>query len=187
RYRATPPFCGSVIRRFHRNASAMKKIAARDFEDLLQCAIPAFEGLFPDTQHDNAVQDLLFNLAEWHATAKLRLQTDSTFEVLQQCTRDLGSRLRSFVKNICPSYDTKELPREEAACKRRNAKKATIGQAASETIQASTSRSNLNSGPKQRTLNLITSKLHVLGDYVSQIILFGTTDSYSTQAVSSHL
>jgi hypothetical protein len=35
RYRSVPTF-GDAIRRFHQNASAMKKLAARDFEDLLQ-------------------------------------------------------------------------------------------------------------------------------------------------------
>jgi len=31
-----PTFGRGTIRRFHHNASAMKKLAARDFEDLLQ-------------------------------------------------------------------------------------------------------------------------------------------------------
>ncbi len=36
RYRAIPTFGRGVIRRFSRNAASMKKLAARDFEDLLQ-------------------------------------------------------------------------------------------------------------------------------------------------------
>jgi len=36
RYRHIPTFGRGTIRRFHANASAMKKLAARDFEDLLQ-------------------------------------------------------------------------------------------------------------------------------------------------------
>lgn len=36
RYRNVPSFGRSTIRKFHNNASAMKKLAARDFEDLLQ-------------------------------------------------------------------------------------------------------------------------------------------------------
>ncbi len=35
-YRSVPTFGQSTIRRFHNNASSMKKLAARDFEDLLQ-------------------------------------------------------------------------------------------------------------------------------------------------------
>ncbi|KAF8662105.1 hypothetical protein AX14_007091, partial [Amanita brunnescens Koide BX004] len=36
RYRNVPPFGHGTIRRFHTNAHAMKKLAGRDFEDLLQ-------------------------------------------------------------------------------------------------------------------------------------------------------
>jgi hypothetical protein len=39
--------------------------------------------------------------------------------------------------------------------------------------------------PKTKTFNLLTYKLHALGDYVQTIRLFGTTDSYSTQIVRS--
>lgn len=35
RYRDTPPFSGR-IRKFRNNASEMKSLAARDFEDMLQ-------------------------------------------------------------------------------------------------------------------------------------------------------
>jgi len=36
RYRAVPTFGRSTIRRFGENASSMKKLAARNYEDLLQ-------------------------------------------------------------------------------------------------------------------------------------------------------
>ncbi|KAJ8593117.1 hypothetical protein M405DRAFT_714071, partial [Rhizopogon salebrosus TDB-379] len=36
RYRNVPTFGRGTIRRFHKNASAMKKLAGRDFEDLSQ-------------------------------------------------------------------------------------------------------------------------------------------------------
>lgn len=39
RYRAVPTFGRSTIRHFRENASAMKKLAARDYEDLLQVCI----------------------------------------------------------------------------------------------------------------------------------------------------
>ena len=39
RFRLVPTFGVSVIRRFSTNASEMKKLAARDFEDLLQVSI----------------------------------------------------------------------------------------------------------------------------------------------------
>jgi hypothetical protein len=39
------------------------------------------------------------------------------------------------------------------------------------------------SGWKSKLFNLLTVKLHFLGDYVRHIQFFGTTDSYSTQLV----
>ena len=43
----------------------------------------------------------------------------------------------------------------------------------------------LSEQPKCRLFNLLTYKLHALGDYVRTIRFFGITDSYSTQIVSS--
>lgn len=40
-------------------------------------------------------------------------------------------------------------------------------------------------GPIAKYFNLLTYKLHALGDYVQTVRLFGTTDSYSTQIVRS--
>ena len=39
RYRGVPTFGSQTIRRFTTNASEMKKLAARDYEDLLQVSI----------------------------------------------------------------------------------------------------------------------------------------------------
>jgi hypothetical protein len=55
--------------------------------------------------------------------------------------------------------------------------------------------SNLNSagagpgpsGARPKAFNMQTYKLHALGDYVSSIKMFGTTDSYTTQIVCMHL
>ncbi|KAL0564817.1 hypothetical protein V5O48_017221 [Marasmius crinis-equi] len=98
----------------------MKKLAARDFEDILQCAIPCFEQLFPKKKDDKIVQDLLFDLATWHAYAKLRLHTDSTVASLKEATRQLGQSLRSFRK-AAKGFDTHETPKERAARQRREA------------------------------------------------------------------
>ena len=45
----------------------------------------------------------------------------------------------------------------------------------------------LKAKPKKKTFNLLTYKLHALGDYVQTICLFGSTDSYSTQIVRSRI
>jgi hypothetical protein len=42
RYRHVLPFGKGIIRRFKGNPSAMRKLAARDFEDLLQVRIPRY-------------------------------------------------------------------------------------------------------------------------------------------------
>lgn len=41
----------------------------------------------------------------------------------------------------------------------------------------------VSSSRRKKTFNLNTAKLHFLGDYVSSISAFGTTDSYSTETV----
>ena len=125
----------------------MKKLAARDFEDLLQvfelilrtsfhpltslkCAIPVFEGLLPE-MHNKIVMDLLFELATWHFLAKLRLHTESTVTALETSTTRLGAAFRKFTSITCEAYVTRALPSEEAAQGRRQAalaqKKATSG------------------------------------------------------------
>ncbi|KAF9548000.1 hypothetical protein CPC08DRAFT_591470, partial [Agrocybe pediades] len=174
RYRRISTFGRSTIRRFSNNASGMKKLAARDFEDLLQCAIPVFEGILPTNSHNNHIMDLLFVLCTWHALAKLRLHTASTLNGLQESTKSLGQLLRDFVRKVCSKYKTKELPREEAARTRRRAAAASKGKAVR--------KDNGQKGAKKLKLfNLSTFKLHALGYYVPSIIRSGTSESYSTQ------
>src|SRR6266550_2122261 len=78
-----------------------------------QCAIPVFEGLFPGV-HNDILMDLLFELATWHALAKLRLHTESTIMALEHSTRRLGKAIRAFEEKLCAEYVAKELPAEDA-------------------------------------------------------------------------
>ncbi|KAF6759053.1 hypothetical protein DFP72DRAFT_777416, partial [Ephemerocybe angulata] len=67
----------STIRKFDTNTSEMKKLAARDFEDILQCSIPVFEGLLPEG-HETDNKDILtlpYRTAEFHAFAKMCVYT----------------------------------------------------------------------------------------------------------------
>ena len=155
----------------------MKKLAARDFEDILQvrtlycmlylpttnmdyqCSIPAFEGLLPEPFNGKLLR-LLYKAAEWHALAKLQMHTDSTLDLLEAITREFGCLMRQFRDETSDEFNTTEVPCETSARK---------GGARSS---------------KKKKLNLNTYKFHALGDYVSTIRLFGTTDSYSTQVVS---
>ncbi|KAJ7580851.1 hypothetical protein C8J56DRAFT_1057826 [Mycena floridula] len=76
RYHQIPTFSGA-IRRFHNNVSKMTKFVARDWEDILQCAMLCFEGLLP-APHNKIVLDLLWDCSVYHAHAKLCLHTDGT-------------------------------------------------------------------------------------------------------------
>lgn len=136
------------------------------------------EGLFPDAMHDRAIQDLVFTLAEWHANAKLRLHTTTTVGILSKLTHSFGVRIRHFANHISMGYDTKELPKEEAARMRRRARQV-VAKGPTKPIPETPSAPSA----KVKRFSLSTYKLHAMGDYVEQIKQFGTTDSYSTQAV----
>ena len=139
--------------------------------------LPVFEGLLP-APHNNILLDLLFDLATWHAYAKLRLHTDQTLKLFDAATEYLGCSTRKFERTTCRYYHTTELPQEHAACGRRT---AALAAQWGRTIRAT------SLGPKVKKLNLQTYKFHALGDYPDTIRLYGTTDSYSTQLVSSRL
>ncbi|KAJ3526888.1 hypothetical protein NMY22_g9993 [Coprinellus aureogranulatus] len=165
RYRATPSFGRDTIRKFPLNASQMRRKAARDFENLLQCAIPAFESLIPEP-HNSILMKLLYLCGQWHALAKLRLHTDSTLLLLEYTTACLGSQMRIFDRTTCSPTPTKELEKEAEARARRDIKK-------------SKGKGSASRRPAQ--LGIYTIKFHFLGDYASIIRQFGTTDSFSTQ------
>lgn len=207
RFRQVPSFSCDTIRRFSNNVSEMKKLAARDFEDLLQvqwivavlhsvtrlispsrqCSIPVFEGLLP-APYDSAVRKLLYRLAEWHALAKLRMHTDSTLDLLESTTTELGREMRSFRKGTCAQFHTTELPGEQAARARRKSRKKksnTVPAVHAEPTTATRKPAVEKSEGKQ--FNLITYKFHALADYVKTIRLFGSTDSYTSQIVSGLL
>ena len=100
------------------------------------------------------------------------MHTDDTIQLLQRVTRELGNELRTF-RETCTTFVTKELRREAESRRRREIRTST-------TLPNSSTPTN---GRRPKVLNLNTYKLHALGDYASQIKLFGTTDSFSTQLV----
>lgn len=170
-------------------------MTAHDFEDMVQvsvslpidltsvdfvdnkCAIPVFEGLLPEP-HNTRILKLLFNLAHWHGLAKLRMHTDPTLDLLSPVTTSLSNSLREFDEKTCALFQTQELERERAARQRRQ-EKATTNNGAEPRASATGNKTR-----KPKHLNLKTYKYHALGDYVTTIRRFGTTDSYSTQPVS---
>lgn len=140
-----------------------------------KCAIPAFEGLL-DGEHNDRLMKLLCRSAEWHALAKLRMHTNPTLARLDKLTVEYGRLMREFRDLTCAKFDTVELPREAQARGRRQAQAAGLAEARVQSAEKTTQR-------KPRKMNLFTYKFHALGDYVSTIRWFGTTDSYSTQIV----
>lgn len=86
-------------------------------------------------------------------------------------------------------FNTIELPRETAACERRKSKKNASQKVDAVASDPASQNHPLSVGlekklkPKVRHFNLLTYKLHALGDYVKTIKDFGTTDLYSTQIV----
>jgi hypothetical protein len=126
------------------------------------------------------VLDLLFDLATWHAYAKLRLHTDDTLAFFDSATVILGQSVRKFQRTTCAYYHTTELPHKYAARGRRLSALASKQVGSANTLQISKATSN----PKVKTLNLYTYKYHALADYPKTIRRVGTTDSYSTQPVS---
>ena len=139
--------------------------------------MPVFEGLFPP-EHDQEIQTLLFRLAQWHTLAKLRLHTDHSLKLLDEACRLLGGQLRKFQDFTCAAFKTMELPSETAARWRQKERSL------STTAPGSSITKTTSAACQPKSFNLTTYKLHALGDYVRNIRLFGTTDSYTTQLVS---
>ncbi|KAJ3529674.1 hypothetical protein NMY22_g8899 [Coprinellus aureogranulatus] len=185
RFRRVPNFGTSTIRNFANNTSEMKKLAARDFEDILQCCIPVFDGLFEDENGDNRkVLKLLYRAAEFHAFAKLRLHTsgvdagvDGTLQHLQEVTSEFGKLIRKF-KDDFSRYKTVELP-SEANKRVRNSAARNSGPGIPDEARQ---QANANSTRRQKVLNISTYKFHSLADYPLFIRLFGGSDSISTQS-----
>jgi hypothetical protein len=126
--------------------------------------------------HNNIILDLLFELATWHAFAKLRIHTDTTLDLFQAATKSLAASIRRFIKTTCETYNTQELPKEAAARGRRKAALAIKG-------KSSAASSKTDTVPRRKKLNIGTYKYHALADYPDTIRRFGTTDNYNTQTV----
>jgi hypothetical protein len=97
------------------------------------------------------------------------MHTDETLQIMEDITASLGRELRAFSVDTCLAFPTREL-RCEAECRWRRQQQSMATSKATVSLQS-------------KTFNLQTYKLHALGDYVSSIRRFGTTNSYSTQPV----
>jgi hypothetical protein len=147
-----------------------------------------FDGLLPELYNTDILQ-LLFVCAHWHGLVKMRMHTESTLDILNQTTHEIGNEFRKFAGRTCTAFNTRELAREVAARKHRRQKQAktsALGDPTVHLISASSSQPTActkDDGPRPKTFSLDTY-IHALGDYVQTISQFGTTDSYSTEPVS---
>lgn len=159
--------------------------------------IPVVDGLLAEP-HNSMILTLLYRLAEWHALAKLRMHTEQTLKFLEKSTTTIGQELRGFRDSSIKEFKCQELPKEIAARQRQRERAAAQKTQSNAKAQATDPPPDTNESvqenskqeipppkPKRKYLNLFTYKFHALGDYVRTIRLFGTTDSYSTQIVSS--
>ena len=102
--------------------------------------MPVFEGLLP-YEDDITVTDMLFELANWHALAKLRVQHDITLDNLKHGTSHMYEAVRAFAQTTCQRYTTLELPSEGAARARRHrAKQFSTAKSTDRDTSASTAR-----------------------------------------------
>ncbi|KAK0224951.1 hypothetical protein EDD85DRAFT_778146, partial [Armillaria nabsnona] len=163
-------FGWGTIRQFNNNVSDMKNFAAQDYEDLLQCAMPCFEGLFP-SKLNKLVLDLLFVFACWHANAKLQMHTEMLLLVFERFTSILGTLMQKF-KHEIDVLDTCKIPKEREARAHQ---------------QINSSKKKGSAPKKKKMFSLSTYKYHAMGDYPAMIHAFGTTDLYSTQSVSDSM
>ena len=129
-----PMFGRGTIQKFSNNVSEMKKLAARNFEDILQvgtspvhqslvlltnfqCSIPVFDRLLPEP-FNSIILTLLYQTVKWHALAKLRIHSESTLCHLESQTKVLGQQMRAFRDVTKDKLNTVELPGEAAARRR---------------------------------------------------------------------
>ncbi|KAF7974005.1 hypothetical protein HWV62_13627 [Athelia sp. TMB] len=183
RYRQISSFGRDTIRRFSANISELKKLAARDYEDMLQCAIPVFDGLLPEPHNTNILK-LLFECAHWHGLAKLRLHIDPTLDLLDSATIRLARQFRAFSRKTCGFFETKELKRELESRKRREAKQKAKQGLSGRSAPARQTADSEDIGPKVKKFNLGIIKYHFIADHVRTIREYGTNDSISTAPVS---
>ncbi|TFK16733.1 hypothetical protein FA15DRAFT_761328 [Coprinopsis marcescibilis] len=159
-FRQIPTFGVDTICKFAENTSEMKKLAARDFKDILQCCIAVFEDLLSEQDDNKQVLTLLYKTAEYHTYAKMHLHTESTLRDLEAVTSEFGRQIHQFreeqqISTAPQSYHRKHFAVFE--------------------LSSNATREN------QEPLSLLKGSFHSLRDYALFIRLFGGSDSISMQ------
>jgi hypothetical protein len=102
------------------------------------------------------------------------MHSESTITFLEETFKKLSRKLRHFRKHTCATFTTVELPKEKTARQHRASQRSENGIASQEPSRA-----------RVKFFNLLTYKFHAMGDYAATIRFFGTTDSFTTQIVST--
>jgi hypothetical protein len=109
---------------------------------------------------------------------------------MDSVTSAVGQQFRDFKATVCSAYVTRKLHQEAEARTRRSAKQAVeqTGKHRSSVLEKRNAAVESQILPKNsqrtKTFNFQTYKFHALGDYVSTIRRYGTSDSYSSEPVS---
>lgn len=148
-------FGRDTIRRFPPNVSDMQNLAARDYEDLLQCAMPCFKGLF-SANHDVEIQSLSGNGVAFSGEAAhaygIHSDSSSDFDwnfLAMQC-----ARLRMV------SVANSRLMRPTLKLRGVHARAARVLQKGTDAIATTASSTR-----REKTFNLDTYKFHAFGDF----------------------
>ncbi|KAJ8078120.1 hypothetical protein PM082_000326 [Marasmius tenuissimus] len=160
RFRFVPTYGDGTIRRFKKEYTKFSRFAGRDYEGALQCAMPCYEGLFPDGL-DDLIQDITFTFAAYISYSSLRQHTDSTLATFRTVTKDLGKLLRRYASAVS-NIDTRETEQEIRSRLKRNA--------------------NSGKDPQKKAFSLTNYKTHALGHQVTAVRYWGTADGTNTQA-----
>ncbi|KAG2067230.1 hypothetical protein BDR04DRAFT_1129692 [Suillus decipiens] len=154
-----------------------------------KCSIPVFDGLLPEP-HNRVVLQLLFTMSHWHRLAKLCMHSELTLEIMDKVTSTVGRQFHAFKATVCSSFDTHELHQEveaHACCATNHTAKqvgAQKGKGHARNLEQQ-EMLGLQISPDSvwhiKVFNFQTYKFHALGDYMSTIHQYGTTDSYSTE------
>ncbi|KAF8760115.1 hypothetical protein RHS01_02138 [Rhizoctonia solani] len=161
RFRSVSTF-GSTIRMFSDDVASMGRLAARDFEDILQTTV---------------------YLCTMARLTKLCRHTTETLKIMKKLTTKLGSKLRNFAE-VTQNMNVRETP--DSIHVGRNGK-----QQPRLHVPHSLLPQKVNQKPRslrrQQMANVYASSTSTLtrstriGNYVNTIAEFGTTDLYSTQ------
>ena len=136
-----------------------------------QVIIPAYEGLLP-LEHNRTILELLFELANTHALAKLCLHTEVTVDLLEVSTDYMYHAMDKFARTAWAVYNVYERADEVEARPRRQREK-------NPNVPVNGARRKIEFNTNK------TIKYHAAGHYPDYIQSHGPLDNYSTQTVST--